>query len=1057
MLQFCGCYYFIPSEKHVAVAAKHYLPQVKNQSRTTIVSTASRTTLIQTFSNPSSSNIEECFYTFPLYEGVSVVSFTCRVGSYVLHGVVKEKSKAKESYDKAVAQGETAGLLEQLPEASDVFSTKLGNIPAGEKVHVDITYVGELKYDAEANGIRFTIPTAIAPRYGTQPRTTPGPGSLGAQETDGIEITVDVNMPEGSLIQGIQSPSHPIAVTLGKTSSTIDSASAMHRASATLSSTSTELNQDFVLILQITDHNAPKALLETHQFIPNQRALMVTLVPSFSLRPSHPEIVFVADRSGSMSSKIPTLISALRIFLKSLPVGVKFNICSFGSSHSFLWPRSRAYSHDSLQEAMVHIQGFSANFGGTETFSALQATIENRFADLPCEVILLTDGEIWDQTGLFQYLNKEVKASKTGLRVFTLGIGRSVSHALVEGIARAGNGFAQTVGEREKFDKKVVRMLKGALSPHLRDCEMEVKYQASGDSDDDDFELVEKVTDSLMVLSTHDATDQGRQAEQKPISFYEQPQSSDRIELEPSPSAHNADADPYAHLPAVPAPKLLQTPSIVPPLFPFSRTVIYILLSERSAQQTPKSVILRASCSQGPLELVIPVEELSKPGDTIHQLAARKTIQEFEEGRGWIFDSRDETGALLREKCPGQFEEMVEREAVRLGTHFQVSGRWLAFVAVAENSQQMPGQEQGMVEINSGSLRTDFRTSPAIVELCSTGPSQPFSASDSSSPAQQLQQRVAQAPVMRRRAKQFYPRRQQQSQSSVMTEGDLLGGAVSSGLERSSPLGAFGANIPSGTRGGGLSSSSANSRGSRGGSHAFRGGARSGTRGGTLFGGGPPSEPQRSSLFGALVPSGTRGGTLSVEAVPPALPQKGPFFGADVLSEPQGGAPPFRSDVAELLCCSASVSDQDTHSNSPKPRKRKMRAHGATDQATAPLSPSDEVLYSLISLQTFAGFWELNDELVNTLGIPKEKLGLENRAAVGEGEGEGANNDNDKNKLNVWVTLLVVRFLETYMQAEKDVWELVVEKARGWLVERKLADGVESEVDRVLKEVKGSG
>ena len=74
----------------------------------------------------------------------------------------------------------------------------------------------------------------------------------------------------------------------------------------------------------------------------------------------------------------------------------------------------------------------------------------------------------------FSYLNQAVSASKVGLRVFTFGIGSGVSHALVEDIARAGNGFAQTVGDGEKLDTKVVRMLKGALSPHIEACRLEI-------------------------------------------------------------------------------------------------------------------------------------------------------------------------------------------------------------------------------------------------------------------------------------------------------------------------------------------------------------------------------------------------------------------------------------------------------------------------------------------------------------------------------------------------------------------------------------------------------
>ncbi|KAI4263083.1 MAG: hypothetical protein L6R42_001750, partial [Xanthoria sp. 1 TBL-2021] len=346
----CGCSYTINY-------VKHYLPRLQLDAHTTILSNTSRTTLKQTFSNPSSSEpIKQCVYTFPMFDGVSVVAFSCRIGSRVLKGLVKERSQARATYDKAVSRGETAGLLEQLPEASDVFSTRLGNIPANEKVHVEITYVGELKHDAEADGIRHTLPTHIAPRYGSLPNSRLEGSN--AEATGGISITVDVSIAEGSFIRGVQSPTHPIAVTMGNTSTSSTADLAMHQASATLSLGSTELDKDFVLIVLTKDTGIPKALLETHPTIPNQRAMLLTLVPKFSLPRSNPEIVFVADRSGSMGSNIPTLISALKVFLKSLPVGVRFNICSFGSDHSFLWPKSQAYSRDSVAEALAHVEGF---------------------------------------------------------------------------------------------------------------------------------------------------------------------------------------------------------------------------------------------------------------------------------------------------------------------------------------------------------------------------------------------------------------------------------------------------------------------------------------------------------------------------------------------------------------------------------------------------------------------------------------------------------------------------------------------------------------------------
>lgn len=157
----CGCFY-VPSVE--ANKTRKYLPQADLKAHTTVLSTTSRTVLSQTFVNPSSTtDVKECKYVFPLYDGVSVIGFTCQVGSRIIRGIVKEKAQAKDEYDIAVAHGETAGLIEQGP-TSDVFVTSLGNIPAEGELFVTITYIGELKHDVGANGIRFTIPTRISPR-----------------------------------------------------------------------------------------------------------------------------------------------------------------------------------------------------------------------------------------------------------------------------------------------------------------------------------------------------------------------------------------------------------------------------------------------------------------------------------------------------------------------------------------------------------------------------------------------------------------------------------------------------------------------------------------------------------------------------------------------------------------------------------------------------------------------------------------------------------------------------------------------------------------------------
>ncbi|KAL2147158.1 hypothetical protein VTI28DRAFT_588 [Corynascus sepedonium] len=716
----CGLYYIIDNGRRWHPERK-YLPQLSLSAKAKIVSTASRTTLTQTFVNPLYVAIDKLRYTFPLYSGASVVGFVCTINNErIIRGVVKERAEAKKTFQDAVDRGKTAGLLEQLPEASDVFTTTIGNVPANATLQVELTYLCELKQDAGVDGIRFTIPTQIAPRYGQYPGkllSYPPPSSSAVvkPQDGGISIVVDVEMPDGCNVRNIQSPSHPISITLGNTSAEAASGGAdmsLQKASATLSLSTTELGKDFVLQVVVANADKPMAVLETHPTLPNHRALMASLVPRFNLPQSKPEIVFLCDRSGSMEGvKIANLKTALQLFLKSLPVGVKFNICSFGSRHKFLFDQgSQTYDQSSLEVASQHVDTFRADFGGTEMYAPIKAAFEKRYADMDLEVFLVTDGEVWDQNQVFDLINKEVAATKGRVRVFSLGIGSTVSHALIEGVAAAGNGYSQAVGDNENMNAKVVRMLKAALTPHVTDYAMEIRYGKGlvddKDDQDDDFEMVErveKVMDGLTIQVTTepDKAEQGDGPPTKPISLFDQSADPD-VEMTTSGTSSTGNtselgAGKYSHVPHVPEPKILQAPFTVPPLYPFNRTTVYLLLSPETVQRQPTSVVLRGTSRFGPLELEVPVTVLPDKSETVHQLAARRAVKELEEGRGWIFHAMDaaDGGTRLQDKYPGRFQDMVEREAVRLGVTYQVGGKWCSFVAIGEDDQNV-GEVQEM-------------------------------------------------------------------------------------------------------------------------------------------------------------------------------------------------------------------------------------------------------------------------------------------------------------------------------------------------------------------------
>ncbi|CAI7621383.1 unnamed protein product [Penicillium glandicola] len=632
MASYCGCLW-----TETGNWQPQYLPQVSLKAHATILSSAARTTLTQTFVNPSHKAIREVFYHFPLYDGVSVVGFECKVGSRHLHSKVKTKSQANTDYQNAVVQQQTDAVMDHT-SMNDIFVIRLGNVPSHGKINVDITFVGELKQDSQTDGIRYTLPSSIAPRYGTHTSYTPTKLSALAvpAELQGMSITVDIQMEKGLVLRELESPSHRIKVSLGRISSTPASSSIFEpsHASATViprqNDTSVVLEQDFVVLIKADGLDIPCALLETHPTIPNQRALMATLVPKFSLRPASPEVVFIIDRSGSMGDKIQTLKSALGVFLKSLP--------------------SKVYDASSLNEALAFAGTISANMGDTEMRQAVVATVENRLNSKDLDVLILADGQIYQQDYLFEFVRE--KAADNTTRFFSLGIGKHASHSLIEGITRAGNGFCQWVTEYEELDRKVVRMLKGALTPHVSDYKLEVEYDTEVEQE---FEVVsdtEHLTDSETEEPDMDVGAEERATEQ---------------------------------LPTLTPPGAIQAPYQIPALYPFIRTNVFLLMDPHSSEKIPKSLKLSATSQDGPLQLRIPICDI-RTGETIHQLASRKAVIEVEEGHGWLSHAKDEKGNKFNQFHKVTKQRLAERECQNLGIKFQFTGKYCSFVALEETS-----------------------------------------------------------------------------------------------------------------------------------------------------------------------------------------------------------------------------------------------------------------------------------------------------------------------------------------------------------------------------------
>jgi Mg-chelatase subunit ChlD len=460
-----------------------------------LIQDTARVSVTQLFVNNSGSRIPRASYTFPLPYSCTVIGFTCQVGrDRVLNGKVKPREEARASFEEATARDETAGLLDQ--HTTEVFTTTLGNIPRNARVKAEISFLSIIDYKfGDGHGLAtFTLPTYIAPRYGNSPATLPQEESpLG--NVRGLNVQIDILAAEE--ITTISSPSHIVSIEMGVGDRVwqtwrdfIESGGRENPRCAIvrLDDAVSNLDRDFIVTIQTLPQQGiemPSACVEQHPSFNNHRAVMLTIPERFMERsPTEvhsAEIVFVADRSGSMSDKIDAVKSAMNFFLRGIPQRKHFNIWSFGSGYESLWRSSIPYSESTLQEALAYVsRHFQADMGGTELLPVLNAVASRASNFQTTDIVVLTDGQVWDLHGTLEFVRRTRLMTEGRVRVFSLGIGDAVSHALVEGMAKAGGGYAEVISSVSQtgLESSVVTVLQAALTGHIGPIWLEIDEPA---------------------------------------------------------------------------------------------------------------------------------------------------------------------------------------------------------------------------------------------------------------------------------------------------------------------------------------------------------------------------------------------------------------------------------------------------------------------------------------------------------------------------------------------------------------------------------------------------
>jgi Ca-activated chloride channel family protein len=438
-------------DAHVAVAAHGGLARVE---------------LTQRFRNTHAEPLSVT-YKLPLPADAAVAGFRFEIAGRVVHGQVDKRHVAKERFEEALAQGRTAGLLEE--ERTSLFTQRIGNVPPGVDVVVHVLLDQPLRFLSEGQW-EWRFPLAAAPRYlGAEGRVRDSGRVEIATQHAGVparaSLALDVHdlLPAG---RSPESPSHPLQHAPSARAHRVTFGSGGH----------VPLDRDVVVRWEVVGA-APGLTAQVSPPVAgdvDSYALLTVVPPAAGHMAAVPrDLTILLDTSGSMSGS--PIDQAKRIslaLLAGLTDNDQFELIefshrprAFATTPLFATPSNKAKAQQWLQELTAG--------GGTEMKDGILAALTPLRPDSQKQVILVTDGLIGFESEIVSALLRHLPART---RLHTVGVGSSINRSLTEPAARAARGIEVILGLGEDAERAAERLRARTLAPLV------TEITASGDA-----------------------------------------------------------------------------------------------------------------------------------------------------------------------------------------------------------------------------------------------------------------------------------------------------------------------------------------------------------------------------------------------------------------------------------------------------------------------------------------------------------------------------------------------------------------------------------------------